>query len=123
MSSRHDFQLELAPEPAERLRLIASSPGRGCSGRRRATSKGLEIRPVAKKKYCACRILARPIVGGVKASMMMNTQDFTVTFSVDRTPEEVFAAINDVRNWWTGEIEGPTDVLGACFTCSPRGDR
>jgi len=53
---------------------------------------------------------------GLKARYMMSKQDFTVTFSVDQTPEEVFAAINDVRSWWTGEIDGPTDVLGAEFT-------
>jgi len=46
----------------------------------------------------------------------MSKQDFTATFSVDRTPAEVFAIINDVRSWWTGEIEGRTDVLGAEFT-------
>lgn len=43
-------------------------------------------------------------------------RDFTATFSVDRSPAEVFAAINDVRSWWTGEITGPTDVVGAEFT-------
>ena len=48
----------------------------------------------------------------------MSKEDFTTTFSVDQTPEEVFAAINDVRSWWTGEIDGRTDVLGARFTYS-----
>lgn len=42
--------------------------------------------------------------------------DLTLTFSVDRTPEEAFAAINDVRGWWSGAIEGDTDHLGAEFT-------
>lgn len=46
----------------------------------------------------------------------MSKQDFSVTISIDRTPEEVFAAINDVRSWWTGEIDGRTDALGAEFT-------
>ena len=46
----------------------------------------------------------------------MHSQDFTATFLVDRTPEEAFAAITDVRSWWSGEIEGRTDTLGAEFT-------
>ena len=46
----------------------------------------------------------------------MKNRDFTTSISVDRTPEEVFAAINDVRGWWSGEIEGDADQLGAEFT-------
>lgn len=44
------------------------------------------------------------------------TDDLTVTFTVDRTPEEAFAAICDVRAWWSGEVEGRTDALGEEFT-------
>jgi len=48
----------------------------------------------------------------------MKTSDFTATILVDQTPEEAFAAINNVRGWWTGEpgIEGSTDKLNDEFT-------
>jgi hypothetical protein len=46
----------------------------------------------------------------------MNSQNYSTTYAVDRTPEEVFAAINNVRAWWIGEIEGRTDALNEEFT-------
>lgn len=46
----------------------------------------------------------------------MNNQDFTTTISVDQTPEEAFNAINNVRGWWSENIEGSTDKLGAEWT-------
>ena len=41
---------------------------------------------------------------------------FTTTYSVDKTPKEVFDAVNNVRGWWSGDITGSTDKLGAEFT-------
>ena len=49
---------------------------------------------------------------------MKKVQNYTTAFTVDKTPKEVFAAINNVRGWWTGEpgIEGSTNKLGDEFT-------
>jgi len=46
----------------------------------------------------------------------MTNQNFTTTLSVDQPTEEVFKAINNVRGWWSEEIEGATDKLGSEFT-------
>jgi hypothetical protein len=48
----------------------------------------------------------------------MKTKDFTTTILVDQTPQEAFDAINNVRGWWSGKIEGTTDELGAEWTYS-----
>jgi len=45
----------------------------------------------------------------------MKNENFTVTFSVDQTPKQAFDAINNVRGWWSGEVEGETDKVGAEF--------
>ena len=42
--------------------------------------------------------------------------DYTVAFVVPQSADDVFAAINNVRGWWSGDIEGSTDELGAEFT-------
>ncbi len=45
----------------------------------------------------------------------MSNQNYNAIFLVDQTPEEVIAAINNVRGWWSEEIDGSTDKLGAEF--------
>lgn len=47
---------------------------------------------------------------------IMKKDGFTVSFTVDQTPEQVFEAINNVRGWWSGELVGDTGRLGAVFT-------
>jgi hypothetical protein len=46
----------------------------------------------------------------------MTSTNFTTAFAVDQSPEEAFDAITNVRGWWSGQIDGDTDKLGAEFT-------
>ena len=46
----------------------------------------------------------------------MKSQNYTTAFTVDQTPEEAFDAINNVRGWWSGNIEGSTNKLGDEWT-------
>lgn len=45
----------------------------------------------------------------------MNNADFTTSITVDATPEQVFDAVNNVRGWWSEEIEGSTTKLNDEF--------
>jgi uncharacterized protein YndB with AHSA1/START domain len=43
-------------------------------------------------------------------------RSFTTTCLVDRSPDEVYAAIAEVGRWWTGKIDGRADHVGDEFT-------
>ncbi|WP_151084082.1 SRPBCC family protein [Nocardioides cynanchi] len=45
----------------------------------------------------------------------MDEHSFTTTLSVAASPAETFAAINDVRGWWSRDVDGITDEVGAEF--------
>jgi len=46
----------------------------------------------------------------------MTTSDFTTTIVVDQTPKQVFSAINNPQDWWSGEIKGSTEKLNDEFS-------
>ncbi len=50
----------------------------------------------------------------------MATTDFKLTLLTERTPQEVFKAVTNVRGWWQGyyaeEFEGPTEKLNDEFS-------
>ena len=45
----------------------------------------------------------------------MDTPNFSTTILVEKSANEVFNAINNVRGWWQGEIEGSTDKFNDEF--------
>jgi hypothetical protein len=45
----------------------------------------------------------------------MTNRNFSTTFTVDQTPEAAFAAIKNVRGWWSDDIKGRTDKVGEVY--------
>jgi uncharacterized protein YndB with AHSA1/START domain len=46
----------------------------------------------------------------------MSDSSYRTSFSVDRAPEAVFDAINDVRGWWMTKIDGANKAVGDEFS-------
>jgi len=45
----------------------------------------------------------------------MDTRDFSTRFTVNQAPDAVFAAICNVRGWWSADITGNADHVGDRF--------
>src|SRR5690606_18550952 len=48
-------------------------------------------------------------------STAMNLSSFSTSFLTEKSPESAFQAISDFREWWSEEIEGPTNKLEETF--------
>lgn len=46
----------------------------------------------------------------------MENRNYTARFTVEQDPPSVYAAINNVRGWWSEGIEGRTTHVGDRFT-------
>ncbi len=47
--------------------------------------------------------------------MTMRDQSYRTTVLVDATPDRAYDAVNDVRGWWSEDLDGRTDTVGAEF--------
>jgi hypothetical protein len=50
------------------------------------------------------------------SAITQKDQNLSASFTVDQSPAEAYAAINDVRGWWSRQIDGRTDKLDGEFT-------
>ena len=46
----------------------------------------------------------------------MKEEDYSVSILVDQPPNEVFDRFNNVRGWWSGQIDGVTNKVGEQWT-------
>lgn len=45
-----------------------------------------------------------------------SSSDLALTFRVPQRPMDAYQAINRVKDWWIGEVEGASHAVGAVFT-------
>jgi hypothetical protein len=95
-----------APKLTRAIKDRTPSSTQESAGRRRLGHKAASV---ARRQG---RRGLRQADAATKRRAAMSDQNLTYTFAVDQTPEEAFAAINNVCGWWSGEIEGSTDKLG-----------
>src|SRR3546814_14256054 len=89
------FRSARAPRPARRPHQRATA----------RTVLGPLDRPQGRLRRAAPRLMETP----------MDTRDFTSGFTVDQAPDIVFAAICNVRGWWSADITGNADRVGDQF--------
>ena len=77
---------------------------------------GLFIALLCTLTLCAGTDAATDNAHNHNESTMKTQKDYTTSFTVEQTPQEVFDAISNVRGWWSGDIAGNPDKLGAEFT-------
>ena len=41
--------------------------------------------------------------------------NYTVSFEVEQSPDEVYTALNNVRAWWSQDLQGQTQAVGDVF--------
>ena len=45
----------------------------------------------------------------------MESKDFSISFTVDQSPKQIFEAVTNVRGWWSQQIDGSTQKLNDQF--------
>src|SRR3546814_926265 len=97
------------PQPrADAQRRLARAPRPARRPHQRATARtvlGPLDRPQGRLRRAAPRLMETPT----------DTRDFTCGFTVDQAPDMVFAAICNVRGWWSDDINGNADRDGDQF--------
>lgn len=66
-------------------------------------------------EYFIATSLKSLIETGKGKDISQDEDSYTTNFLVDQTPDDVFRAVNNVRGWWSEEIEGKADELHAVF--------